>query len=94
MLYEGVPEDRMVKLLQIALKCIYKSADARPTMSQLAEMIHSLKEEEDRKNKANTMHILCPHIVFNQGHVELGSTDIPAKDSDSSSLTWKAHQAI
>ncbi|ONK81013.1 uncharacterized protein A4U43_C01F24300 [Asparagus officinalis] len=48
MLYEGVPEDRMVKLLQIALKCIYKSADARPTMSQVAEMIHSLKEEEDR----------------------------------------------
>ena len=48
MLYEGVPEDRMVKLLQIALKCIYKSTDARPTMSQVAEMIHSLKEEEDR----------------------------------------------
>ncbi|ONK63241.1 uncharacterized protein A4U43_C07F12840 [Asparagus officinalis] len=47
MLYEGVPGDRMVKLLQIALKCIYKSADARPTMSQVAEMIHSLKEEED-----------------------------------------------
>ncbi|ONK74130.1 uncharacterized protein A4U43_C03F3080 [Asparagus officinalis] len=41
-------EDRMVKLLQIALKCIYKSADARPTMSQVAEMIHSLKEEDDR----------------------------------------------
>ncbi|ONK80405.1 uncharacterized protein A4U43_C01F17310 [Asparagus officinalis] len=48
MLYEGVHEDRMVKLLQIALKCIYKSTDARPTMSQVAEMIHSLKEEEDR----------------------------------------------
>ncbi|ONK65228.1 uncharacterized protein A4U43_C07F34990 [Asparagus officinalis] len=37
----------MVKLLQIALKCIYKYADARPTISQVAEMIHSLKEEED-----------------------------------------------
>ncbi|ONK69466.1 uncharacterized protein A4U43_C05F23240 [Asparagus officinalis] len=48
LLSEGVPEDRMVKLLQIALKCIYKSVDARPTMSQVAEMIHSLKEEEDR----------------------------------------------
>ncbi|ONK70369.1 uncharacterized protein A4U43_C05F33010 [Asparagus officinalis] len=33
---------------EIALKCIYKSADARPTMSQVAEMIHSLKEEDDR----------------------------------------------
>ncbi|ONK63884.1 uncharacterized protein A4U43_C07F19920 [Asparagus officinalis] len=47
MLSEGVPEDRMLKLLLIALKCIYKSADARPTMSQVAGMIHSLKEEED-----------------------------------------------
>ncbi|ONK57594.1 uncharacterized protein A4U43_C09F2090 [Asparagus officinalis] len=47
MLSEGVPEDRMVKLLHIALKCIYKFADARPTMSQVVEMIHSLKEEED-----------------------------------------------
>ncbi|ONK71665.1 uncharacterized protein A4U43_C04F11090 [Asparagus officinalis] len=51
MLYEGVPKDRMVKLLQIVLKCIYKPADARPTMSQVVEMIHSLKEEEDRRPK-------------------------------------------
>ncbi|ONK58606.1 uncharacterized protein A4U43_C09F14790 [Asparagus officinalis] len=48
LLSEGVLEDRMAKLLQIALKCIYKYADARPTMSQVAKMMHSLKEEDDK----------------------------------------------
>ncbi|ONK67060.1 uncharacterized protein A4U43_C06F15250 [Asparagus officinalis] len=72
MLYEGVPGDRMVKLLQIALKCIYKYADARPTMSQVAEMIHSLKEEEDSN----------PHQVGLQRPIEGLPKSIKQRDID------------
>ncbi|KAJ0755093.1 putative protein kinase RLK-Pelle-LRR-III family [Helianthus annuus] len=41
---EGANEERMVALLQIALKCINDS----PGMDQVATMIASLKEEEER----------------------------------------------
>lgn len=47
---EGGIEDGMVRLLQVALKCIDSSVDARPTMSQVAQMICTLKEEEDRSS--------------------------------------------
>lgn len=45
---EGVNEERMVALLQIALKCINASPDLRPSMDQVSTMIVSLKDEEDR----------------------------------------------
>lgn len=45
---EGASEERMVSLLQIALKCINSSPDLRPGMDQVAKMMASLKEEEDR----------------------------------------------
>jgi len=44
---EGVIEESMVRLLQVALKCVDSSADARPAMSQVAKMIYSLKEEDE-----------------------------------------------
>ncbi|KAI3785762.1 hypothetical protein L1987_44887 [Smallanthus sonchifolius] len=45
---EDASEERMVGLLQIALKCINDSPDLRPGMDQVATMIVSLKEEEER----------------------------------------------
>lgn len=45
---EGANEERMVGLLQIALKCINGSPDLRPDMGQVATMMVSLKEEEER----------------------------------------------
>ncbi|MFS7999532.1 putative non-specific serine/threonine protein kinase [Helianthus anomalus] len=45
---EGASEERMVGLLKIALKCINGSPDLRPGMDQVATMIVSLKEEDER----------------------------------------------
>lgn len=46
LIVEGASEERMVVLLQIALKCVNTSMP--PVMGQVAEMILSLKEEEER----------------------------------------------
>ncbi|KAJ9135283.1 hypothetical protein P3X46_032486 [Hevea brasiliensis] len=45
---EGASEERMVNLLQIAIKCVNNTPDARPTMNQIALMINTIKEEEER----------------------------------------------
>lgn len=45
---EGASEERLVSLLQVALKCITESPDARPSVKQVAEMIYSIKEEEEQ----------------------------------------------
>ncbi|XP_074374933.1 inactive leucine-rich repeat receptor-like serine/threonine-protein kinase At1g60630 [Apium graveolens] len=45
---EGASEERIVNLLQVALKCINVLPDARPNMNQIADMINSIKEEEER----------------------------------------------
>lgn len=44
---EGASEERMVNLLQVALKCINASPNDRPTMSRVSLMIKSIKEEEE-----------------------------------------------
>ncbi|XP_059441377.1 probable inactive receptor kinase At2g26730 [Corylus avellana] len=63
LLTEGASEERMVNLLQIALKCINPSPNKRPTMSQVAAMIVTLKEEEESS------------ISFNAGsHIYMGDT--------------------
>jgi serine/threonine protein kinase len=63
LLKEGASEDRMVNLLQIALKCINPSPNKRPSMSQVAAMIVTLKEEEESS------------ISFNAGsHIYVGET--------------------
>ncbi|KAK6920746.1 Leucine-rich repeat [Dillenia turbinata] len=45
---EGASEERMVNMLQVALKCINPNPDARPIMNQVASMLNSIKEEEER----------------------------------------------
>lgn len=45
---EGASEERMVNLLQVALKCINPSPEARPSINQVANMISTIKEEEER----------------------------------------------
>lgn len=44
---EGASEERMVNLLQVALKCIDASPNDGPTMSRVSLMIKSIKEEEE-----------------------------------------------
>ncbi|XP_071733337.1 probable inactive receptor kinase At2g26730 [Rutidosis leptorrhynchoides] len=46
MIVEGANEERMVGLLHVALKCI--NASMPPVMGEVATMISSLKEEEER----------------------------------------------
>ncbi|KAG9448752.1 hypothetical protein H6P81_008717 [Aristolochia fimbriata] len=48
LIMEGASEERMVNLLQVALKCINPSAAARPPMNQVANMINTIREEEER----------------------------------------------
>ncbi|XP_050224114.1 probable inactive receptor kinase At2g26730 [Mercurialis annua] len=45
---EGASEERMVNLLQVALKCISPSPTERPTTAQIVVMINSIKEDEER----------------------------------------------
>ncbi|KAI9120331.1 hypothetical protein K1719_007364 [Acacia pycnantha] len=45
---ECASEERMVNLLQVAIKCINHSPEARPTMNQVAHMINAIKEEEEK----------------------------------------------
>ena len=46
LIVEGASEERMVGLLQVALKCVNTSMS--PSMAEVAAMISSLKEEEER----------------------------------------------
>ncbi|KAJ9559668.1 hypothetical protein OSB04_004828 [Centaurea solstitialis] len=48
LIVEGASEERMVGLLQVALKCVNASPELRPTMGQVATIISSLKEEEEQ----------------------------------------------
>ncbi|KAK9064766.1 hypothetical protein SSX86_016148 [Deinandra increscens subsp. villosa] len=45
---EGASEERMVNLLQIAIKCVDRSPDSRPSINQVASMINNIKEEDER----------------------------------------------
>ncbi|KAE8721689.1 hypothetical protein F3Y22_tig00015426pilonHSYRG00160 [Hibiscus syriacus] len=47
---QGASEERMLNLLQIALKCINLNPYERPNMNQVALMINTLKDEEDRSS--------------------------------------------
>lgn len=49
---EGTSKERMVKLLQVVLKCISPSAMERPSMSHLASTVNKIKaEEEEEENE-------------------------------------------
>ncbi|KAK9104608.1 hypothetical protein Scep_021452 [Stephania cephalantha] len=45
---EGVSEDRLVSMLQVALKCINPCPEERPSIYQVALMINTIREEEER----------------------------------------------
>ncbi|KAA8548072.1 hypothetical protein F0562_004667 [Nyssa sinensis] len=45
---EGASEERMVSLLQVAIKCVNHSPEARPSINQVALMINTVREEEER----------------------------------------------
>ncbi|KAK7411155.1 hypothetical protein VNO78_02587 [Psophocarpus tetragonolobus] len=45
---QDASEDRMMNLLQVALKCVNPSPNDRPSMSQVAVMTNSLIEEEEK----------------------------------------------
>ncbi|KAL3025135.1 hypothetical protein AAZX31_04G164000 [Glycine max] len=50
----GASEERMMSLLQVALKCVNPSPNDRPSMSQVAEMTNSLIEEEEKSISFDT----------------------------------------
>ncbi|XP_049367178.1 probable inactive receptor kinase At2g26730 [Solanum verrucosum] len=49
---EGANEERMINLLHVALKCINTSPDARPNMKEVAFIINSIKEDEEKSVSA------------------------------------------
>ena len=50
---EGANEERMVNLLQVALKCTNPAPDARPSIDQVATMVNLIKEEEERSLRSD-----------------------------------------
>ncbi|PPS01501.1 hypothetical protein GOBAR_AA19153 [Gossypium barbadense] len=50
LLLEGASEERLLILLQIALKCINPNPYERPNMDQVAVMINTLKDEEEKSS--------------------------------------------
>ncbi|KAG8388616.1 hypothetical protein BUALT_Bualt02G0144000 [Buddleja alternifolia] len=51
---EGASEESMVNLLQVALKCINSSSDARPSIREVAGLINSIKEYEEKSINSET----------------------------------------
>ncbi|XP_057440013.1 probable inactive receptor kinase At2g26730 [Lotus japonicus] len=51
---QSISEERMMNLLQIALKCISASPNDRPSMSQVAVMTNALKEEDEKSISFDT----------------------------------------
>lgn len=50
MVLEGASEERMVQLLQLALRCVNSSVEGRISMREVADVIRAIKEEEDEKS--------------------------------------------
>lgn len=55
---QGANEERMVNLLQVAIKCVNKSTEARPGMNQVALMIRAIKEDDDRSADVSGLSIM------------------------------------
>ncbi|KAG8384801.1 hypothetical protein BUALT_Bualt04G0156200 [Buddleja alternifolia] len=45
---EGASEERMVNVLQVAIKCVNKSPEARPSMKQVALAIRVIRDDDER----------------------------------------------
>ncbi|KAM3761508.1 hypothetical protein ACB098_01G273300 [Castanea mollissima] len=50
---EGASEERMVNLLQVAIKCVLLSPEGRPSLNQVSVIINTIKEEEERSEIYN-----------------------------------------
>ncbi|RHN42383.1 putative protein kinase RLK-Pelle-LRR-III family [Medicago truncatula] len=48
LLKEYASEERMVNMLQVAIRCVNSSLEARPTTNQVALMINTIKDEEEK----------------------------------------------
>ncbi|CAN4119141.1 unnamed protein product [Withania somnifera] len=48
LIQEGASEERMVNLLQVAVKCVNHTPEARPSINQVALMVTSIRDEDDR----------------------------------------------
>jgi hypothetical protein len=48
LLKEYASEERMVNMLQVAIRCVNSSFEARPTMNHVALMINTIKDEEEK----------------------------------------------
>ncbi|XVF54157.1 hypothetical protein PTKIN_Ptkin05aG0158300 [Pterospermum kingtungense] len=62
LILEGASEERMLNLLQIALKCINPNPYERPNINQVAAMINTLKDEED-KSSSNSIGLTTINTV-------------------------------
>ncbi|KAK7861367.1 putative inactive receptor kinase [Quercus suber] len=45
---KGASEERMVNLLQVAIKCVQRSPERRPSINQVSVIINTINEEEER----------------------------------------------
>lgn len=52
---DGTSEESMVSLLQVALKCINQSPEARPSMGEVAAIINCIREEEERSTTSSQL---------------------------------------
>ncbi|PNY06595.1 putative inactive receptor kinase [Trifolium pratense] len=48
LLKEYASEERMVNMLQVAIRCVNRSLEARPSMNQVVLMINTIKDEEEK----------------------------------------------
>lgn len=55
---EGASEEKMVRLLQVAVKCVEAPPEAGPIMDQVAAMVKLVIEEEDDRSMASDESIL------------------------------------
>ncbi|KAH7856818.1 hypothetical protein Vadar_005848 [Vaccinium darrowii] len=51
---EGASEERLVKMMQVALKCLSPFPDDRPSIDEVDTMIRSIKEEEEEDGRSTS----------------------------------------
>lgn len=64
---QGASEERMVNLLKVASKCINRSPTDSPSMSEVAVVAITLKEEEEKYMRMS----LVMHFTFYMYHKRL-----------------------
>ncbi|KAH6774455.1 hypothetical protein C2S52_002585 [Perilla frutescens var. hirtella] len=61
---EGVSEERMVNVLQIAIKCVAKSLQARPSMRQVALAVSAIREDDERSLDVSELSITRSFVAL------------------------------